>query len=75
MAEALGDRAGVASAFSGLGACYYSTGDYGRAREMYEQARAILLAGECPSNLVRDALPSLSRGAHTPVLRVAVCGY
>ena len=35
----------------------------------------VLLAGECPSNLVRDALPSLSRGAHTPVLRVAVCGY
>ena len=34
-----------------------------------------VLAGECPSNLVRDALPSLSRGAHTPVLRVAVCGY
>ena len=41
----------------------------------HRTVRADVLAGECPSNLVRDALPSFSRGAHAPVLRVAVCGY
>ena len=41
MAEALGDRAGVAMACSSLGICYLSTGDYGRARELHEQDRAI----------------------------------
>ena len=39
--EALGDRAGVAAACSGLGTCYGHTGDYGRARELHEQCRAI----------------------------------
>jgi hypothetical protein len=34
MAEALGDRAGVTAACANLANCYYSTGDYGRAREM-----------------------------------------
>jgi len=41
MAEALGDRAGVARACANLGACYHITGDYGRARELHEQDRAI----------------------------------
>ena len=41
MAEALGDRAGVATACGNLGNCYDSTGDYGRARELHEQARAL----------------------------------
>jgi len=41
MAEALGDRAGVARACGNLGNCYISMGDYGRAREMHEQLRAI----------------------------------
>jgi len=41
MAEALGDRAGVARACENLGNCYFSTGDYGRARKLYEQHRAI----------------------------------
>jgi len=41
MAEALGDRAGVAAACGDLGNCYYSTGDYVRAREMHEQEKAI----------------------------------
>ena len=42
MAEALGDRAGVATACGNLGICYYSAGDYGRAREMHEQDKAIV---------------------------------
>jgi len=41
MAEALGDRAGEARACGNLGLCYYSTGDYGRAREQHEQHRAM----------------------------------
>jgi tetratricopeptide (TPR) repeat protein len=41
MAEALGDRAGVARACSNLGCCYESTGDYGRARELHELRRAM----------------------------------
>ena len=41
MAEALGDRAGVAKACGNLGLCYHRTGDYGRARELQEQARAM----------------------------------
>jgi len=41
MAEALGDRAGVAAACGNLGNCYFSAGDYGRARELHEQGRAI----------------------------------
>ena len=36
--EELGDRAGVARAYANLGNCYYSTGDYVRAREMPEVA-------------------------------------
>jgi len=44
MAEALGDRAGEAMACGNLGLCYYSTGEYGRAREMQEQAKAIFEA-------------------------------
>ena len=39
--EALGDRAGVASACSALGNCYHNTGDYGQARELHDQAKAI----------------------------------
>jgi tetratricopeptide (TPR) repeat protein len=41
MAEALGDRVGVARACGNLGSCYHTTGDYGRARELQEQARAL----------------------------------
>ena len=41
LCEALGDRAGVATACGNLGNCYDSTGDYGRARELHEQDRAI----------------------------------
>jgi len=41
MAEALGDRAGVATACGNLGNCYFCTGDDGRAREMYEQHKAM----------------------------------
>ena len=41
MVEALGDRAGVAAACGNLGACYYRTGDYGRARELHEQHKAM----------------------------------
>ena len=41
LCEALGDRAGVATACGNLGNCYDSTGDYGRAREMHEQHRAM----------------------------------
>ena len=40
MCEALGDRAGVAAACANLGICYFSMGDYGRARELHEQCRA-----------------------------------
>jgi len=36
-----GDRAGVAAACGNLGNCYHSTGEYGRARELYGQDRAI----------------------------------
>jgi tetratricopeptide (TPR) repeat protein len=41
MAEALGDRAGVATACGNLGNCYTRTGDYGRARELHEQHKAM----------------------------------
>ena len=41
MAEARGDRAGVARACGNLGLCYESTGDHGRARELHEQHRAM----------------------------------
>jgi len=41
MAEALGDRAGVATACGSLGICYSSTGDYVRAREMHEKHKAM----------------------------------
>ena len=41
MAEALGDRAGVARACGNLGNCYDSTRDCGRARELHEQHRAM----------------------------------
>ena len=34
----------MAAACANLGLCYYSTGDYGRARELHEQARAIFEA-------------------------------
>jgi hypothetical protein len=46
MAEALGDRAGVAAVCSGLGNHYLSTGDYGGARELHEKHRAIFRALE-----------------------------
>jgi len=41
MCEALGDRAGVAAACGNLGNCFFSTGDYGRARELHEQTKVI----------------------------------
>ena len=41
MGEAGGDRAGGAKACGSLGLCYESTGDYGRARELHEQDRAL----------------------------------
>jgi len=41
MAEALGDRTGMARACGGLGLCYYGAGDYRRARELHEQDRAM----------------------------------
>ena len=34
----------MARACGNLGNCYYSTGDYGRARELHEQRRATSLA-------------------------------
>jgi len=39
--EALGDRARVARAYGDLGNCCLNTGDYGRARELHEQHRAM----------------------------------
>ena len=39
--EELGDRAGVAAAWSNLGNCYIRTGDHAQAREMHEHHKAI----------------------------------
>jgi len=41
MAEALGDRAGVATACGNLGNCYKSTGQYARALELYAQCKEV----------------------------------
>ena len=45
MAEELGDREGVAKACVNLGNCYYSTGDYARSREMFEECKAMAARG------------------------------
>jgi tetratricopeptide (TPR) repeat protein len=41
MAEALGDRAGVAAACGNLGICYESTGEYARALALHAEQKAI----------------------------------